>query len=240
MTLFWGVNPRPVTLHQHPTIQIILAPNGTFKTKNERGNWIDKSCLLIAPNYKHECNAENIEILAIDIDPESTLGDWMIKNYLYDTKITDFPFSSSGLLLKKINLENWEGVRNALEMSFRFEASHGTSPKDHRIEKVLDFIDENIDGVITTQTLMDVSHLSESRLLHLFKEQIGIPIRNYILWVRLKIVFAKILKGHSLTTAAMDAGFSDQAHMTRTFTKTIGLPPSIFTKNSKFIQVFLQ
>jgi AraC-like DNA-binding protein len=81
--------------------------------------------------------------------------------------------------------------------------------------------------------------LSESRLLHLFKEQIGLPIRNYILWIRLKKVVELIANGESLTYAAHEAGFSDSAHLSKIFLKSIGINPSFLIKNSKFIQVFV-
>jgi len=84
---------------------------------------------------------------------------------------------------------------------------------------------------------MNVSYLSESRLLHLFKQEIGLPIRNYILWHRLQLAFKELSKGHSLTEVAYLTGFSDQSHLTRTFVKTIGATPSSLLKNSKFIQV---
>ena len=85
--------------------------------------------------------------------------------------------------------------------------------------------------------LTEVAYLSESRLLHLFKEEMGLPVRNYILWYKLKIVLEHILEGNALTTASYSAGFADQAHMTRTFTRMTGVPPSLLTKNSKFVQV---
>jgi len=94
--------------------------------------------------------------------------------------------------------------------------------------------------LIDTKTLMEIAHLSESRMLHLFKEKMGLPIRNYILWFRLKTVLLQILDGKSLTEAAYSAGFSDQAHMTRTCVKMLGIPPSQIIKNSKFVQVSIQ
>jgi AraC-like DNA-binding protein len=35
-----------------------------------------------------------------------------------------------------------------------------------------------------------------------------------------------IVNGHSLMEAAYGAGFSDPAHMSRTFTRMLGVPPS--------------
>lgn len=239
MIFFWGSNPKAVSEHRHPAIQLVLATQNSFSSKNENGEWVEKEGLLIAPNYFHECNAQNIHILTINIDPESILGEWVITHYLNEKKIIDFP--STSIEFEKIShkLENqqWEDIRVIIEDIFLFQKAYKPSQKDERIEKVLNFISKNIDNSITTKHLTEVALLSESRLLHLFKEKMGLPIRNYILWIRLKIVITQILEGQSLTKAAFEAGFSDQAHMTRTFIKMIGIAPSTFSKNSKFIQV---
>ncbi|UGT72315.1 helix-turn-helix domain-containing protein [Nocardia gipuzkoensis] len=64
------------------------------------------------------------------------------------------------------------------------------------------------------------------RLSHLFSEQMGIPLRRYILWLRLHIARTRALAGDDLTVAAQAAGFSDGADLTRTCRRAFGLPPS--------------
>lgn len=242
MRLFYGKNPRAVTEHSHPIVQFVLALEESFLSKNSSGHWIKKKGLVIAPNHFHECDANNIPILSIDIDPESNLGEWILINQLKNQKIVDYPFDTLAQvnieeLALNINNEDWAALRAKIEKTFFFQKTFEASQRDERIEKILNYISQQIHQDITTEKLVDVACLSESRLLHLFKEKMGLPIRNYILWYRLKIVMEEVLKGNSLTEASHLAGFADQAHMTRTFTKMTGIPPSILSKNSKFIQV---
>lgn len=242
MTVFWGSNPKAVTEHRHPTIQLVLASQDSFSSKNKKGEWEEKKGLLISPNYFHECNAKSVHIFSIDIDPESVLGEWILNNQLKNQKIIDFPLSSKEEinfedLSYKFRTKKWDEIRTTIENLFSFKYIHEPSKKDDRIQSVLDFISRNIDKTITTKDLTEVAYLSESRLLHLFKESMGLPIRNYILWYRLKIVLTQIMEGNTLTKAAFEAGFSDQAHMTRTCVNMLGVSPSTFSKNSKFIQV---
>lgn len=242
LRLFYGKNPRAITEHSHPIVQFVLATEESFLSKDEDGNWIKKKGLLIAPNHFHECDANNIPILSIDIDPESNLGEWILINQLKDQKIIDYPSDKFARIEAEalslcINNEDWKGLRALIEKTFFFQKTFEASQRDERIEKILQYISQQTHQDITTEKLVDVACLSESRLLHLFKEKMGLPIRNYILWYRLKIVMEEVLKGSSLTVASHLAGFADQAHMTRTFTKMTGIPPSILSKNSKFIQV---
>src|SRR5690606_10289226 len=68
--------------------------------------------------------------------------------------------------------------------------------------------------------------LSPSRLMHVFTESLGIPLRPYLAWVRLQRAAAAIVSGVPLAQAALAAGFADSAHMSRAFRSMLGLPPS--------------
>ena len=73
-------------------------------------------------------------------------------------------------------------------------------------------------------------HISPSRLIHLFREQVGVPIRRFTLWSRLRQVVRLAIDGATLTEAAHAAGFSDAAHMSNTFRQMFGFAPSaLFT-----------
>jgi AraC-like DNA-binding protein len=73
--------------------------------------------------------------------------------------------------------------------------------------------------------------LSASRLTHLFTSQVGIPLRRYVLWSRLRIAISRVQAGDDLTDAAHGAGFADSAHLTRTTRDMFGLPPSVLSRH---------
>ena len=241
--LFRGSNNRTVIEHKHPVIQFVVASNGEFMTRVQQTNkWIKKKGLLIKPNHPHQCDATNVPIISMDIEPDSAFGTAILANSFDNGPILDYPSEN----FKKIDFKNidclikaqhWNDVYNYLKDIFLLPNIQQVKNRDKRIDSVVVYIHENIQETLSTEKLMQVAYLSESRMLHMFKEQLGLPIRNYILWYRLKVAFEKAMKGSSLTSAAHMAGFSDQAHFTRTCTKMIGIPPSIITKNSKFVQV---
>ncbi|MFK7772476.1 MAG: helix-turn-helix domain-containing protein [Saprospiraceae bacterium] len=243
LSLFIGTNQRAISKHQHPLIQLIVGVDEPFLWKDDSGTWIEKKILLVSPNHSHECNATGQKVLIISIDPDSILGEFIKHQYLNVNSIIDFSFKQKEFdiinLMELIRKNNWDKIHQRIKTLFDFDSNISFSiKKDERIQSVLDYINNNIDSEINTKKLMEISYLSESRLLHLFKQLMGLPIRNYILWCRIQIAFYQILDGNSLTKTAYVAGFSDQAHLTRTFVKTIGLPPSAILKNSKFVQVF--
>jgi len=79
--------------------------------------------------------------------------------------------------------------------------------------------------------------LSESRLRHLFAEQIGMPPRHYVPWVRWMTAVQFAVQGEILTQPAHSAVFSDSAHLCRTFRRMYGITLSGLVKNSRFVQV---
>lgn len=72
--------------------------------------------------------------------------------------------------------------------------------------------------------------LSADRLSHLFSDKLGIPIKSYILWSRMRRAVGLIAQGEPLVSVAYDAGFSDSAHLTRTIKQFFGLTPSFIVK----------
>jgi AraC-like DNA-binding protein len=65
--------------------------------------------------------------------------------------------------------------------------------------------------------------------LHAFTESVGVPVRPYILWLRLQRAACDLVGGATVTSAAHRAGFSDAAHLTRTFRRMLGATPSKLT-----------
>ena len=75
--------------------------------------------------------------------------------------------------------------------------------------------------------------LSIPRLIQLFKQVTGTPIRRFRLWQRIFVTAEKLSTGLSLTDAAMEAGFSDYAHFSRTYRELSGGNPSDARNNTE-------
>jgi AraC family transcriptional regulator of arabinose operon len=69
--------------------------------------------------------------------------------------------------------------------------------------------------------------LSTSRLRVLCRQQLGVPFAKLVLWRKVRRACASMNAGHGLAQAAADAGFADQAHLTRTMSEVLGLTPGV-------------
>ncbi|MFZ5608671.1 MAG: helix-turn-helix transcriptional regulator [Pseudomonadota bacterium] len=99
-------------------------------------------------------------------------------------------------------------------------------PLDLRITRVMRHIRAHPAEKFSHQALAAIAALSASRLSHLFKAQVGVSLRRYILWARIRHAITLAQSGNSLLACAHEAGFSDSAHFTRTFRAMFGMAPS--------------
>ncbi|GAA2422813.1 helix-turn-helix domain-containing protein [Mycolicibacterium llatzerense] len=94
---------------------------------------------------------------------------------------------------------------------------------DPRIELVAKQIRDDPTHVESAGDLAAAVGLSESRFLHLFRQETGSSLRRYRLWSRLTRAGAEIAAGQSLTVAAVEAGFTSPSHLSDRFKSTFGL-----------------
>ena len=96
---------------------------------------------------------------------------------------------------------------------------------DETIDRVLNYINNNIADDLSIEKLASVFFLSKYYLMHKFKHHTGCSIHNYVLQKRLIIANHLIKVGHSVMTACMESGFHDYSNFTRAFKKRYGMPP---------------
>jgi AraC-like DNA-binding protein len=94
---------------------------------------------------------------------------------------------------------------------------------DPRIELAAKQIRDDPATALSAAELAASVGLSESRFLHLFRQEIGSSLRRYRLWSRLMRAGAEIAAGADLTTAAVQAGFASPSHLADRFKTTFGL-----------------
>lgn len=106
---------------------------------------------------------------------------------------------------------------------------------DRRIADAIERVRSAIDQPIRLQQLADSINVSASWLSHQFSREIGVPLRRYVLWQRVRRAVEIALQGATLTEAAHSAGFSDAAHLSRTFRRTFGISPSLLFEHRERI-----
>lgn len=110
---------------------------------------------------------------------------------------------------------------------------------DERVVHVARLIRQSIFDGLTLGELADAVQLSSSRLEKLFKEQAGLPITQYRMRYRLFLASILMAAGQSMTDAALCAGFSNSAHLSRSYRALNGMTPSDVFARPPFVETVI-
>jgi AraC-like DNA-binding protein len=113
----------------------------------------------------------------------------------------------------------------------RRHASGPVAPADERVLRVIDVLAQNLEERTPLDELADLTLLSPGRLTHLFTREVGLPIKQYMVWLRLVATLRSFASGRQLGYLAHAAGFPDQAAFARTYRKTWGRTPGSFRQS---------
>jgi AraC-like DNA-binding protein len=225
--IVWGPGHASVE-HRHHSVQLVMAVQGILRIRGGAEEaWIECGAALVRADAPHEVDALGAMVLIAFVDPESQLGAALsgrIKGDISPVGTRELAqwrrAVGAGSVLSDSRIGAW--VRDSL--------LNGAAPvKIHpRVSRVLRYLraQPGVLGDVSLATLAAVAGLSESRLMHVFTESLGVAVRPYILWLRVQRACGELLGGASATKAALEAGFSDAAHLTRTFRRMLGITPT--------------
>ncbi len=213
--------------HSHHCVQLVMVMRGTLRIRTgSRDKWRTCGAALVRPDAFHEVDAPRGSTLLIGfVDMEGVLGAALAE--IIHSDILSIPAKqvtqwrvALGPNLNEASVERW----------VRRDLLNGRRPvKIHpRVNRVLKHVRERLGrgADFSLKTLAAVSGLSPSRFMHVFTESVGVPLRPYILWLRLQRGACELMNGATATEAAQIAGFSDGAHLTRTFRRMLGTTPT--------------
>ena len=218
--------------HEHFAIQLAFNFEAPFQLSIDGSEEREFFFFIIPAHVPHRLVSSAGKHLSILIDPLSVLGRKL--NVLFDDQRSFMSFNRA--VLGRIYPDLYTLLAG-------FETVHFLSTAVARIDHLISelpesSLDERIQDAIArckinggknlgTRDLAGWTSLSESRARHLFKEETGVPFTQYLKWLKvMAAVKHACATGSSLTETAHMAGFSDSAHLSRTFKAMFGLAPS--------------
>lgn len=148
--------------HRHQRVQLVLAMEGKLLVrKRPQDEWAKCSGVLVRPGAVHEIDARDGTILIALVDAESELGAALSERLDGDVSC-----------LGARQVASWRAVLGPVPSESRVESwVKQLLPRSRRVSK----IHPRVNRV-----------LSASRFMHVFTESVGVPLRPYILWLRLQ------------------------------------------------------
>ncbi|NWB30019.1 AraC family transcriptional regulator [Pseudomonas gingeri] len=233
------------TLHRHDTYAIGRTLSGvqSFKYRGSQRHSLPGGTMVLHPDEVHDGEAgtrDGFKYRMIYLQPsliQSALGG------------RPLPFVPGGLsadprlrVATEALLQSMDNALDPLEeqdaifdLAQALNAVCGAPSKRRSFdylaaERAREFIHGSLDRTVTLDELAEHSGRDRWNLCRDFRLLFGTSPYRYLSMRRLDLVRSLLVQGHSLTEAALMAGFTDQSHMTRQFRTTFGLAPGHWQK----------
>lgn len=103
-----------------------------------------------------------------------------------------------------------------------------------QIKPAIDYIRQHFSEQLTLDEIAHSAHLSISRLSHIFKEQTGVTLIDYVTNVRIEHAKEMLISTNkNCTEICFDTGFNNQSYFTRTFKEITSVTPRQFREMNR-------
>ena len=235
----------PAIPHAHHALQVCIGLSGPIPLRTGRGaRWREYDAAVIPSNQPHESQyVPGTSIATLWFEPDGAPAQRLAQSAGAAATIAPVRRAQLADLVPRL-LDCWRAEPDAaraaalLDCVVEAVAPNQLSPRviDPRVIRAREVLASAPDRRTSLARVAQTVSLSPSRLAHLFRQEVGLPVRRYLLWLRLRDAIGALAVGASITEAAHAAGFADGAHFSRTFHRMLGFTPSAALRISKFVQ----
>lgn len=232
------MNYKNPSVHNHLAKHLIFSLEDSFYCiiNNVR---FECSGICINSNVTHTIQTKNVGILVLLFDKTSNFSSELDKLYLQGK---DYVIMNKDIIneVREAYLrfkDDYEKLDNEIINICNINNKKKTT-YDKRIIDVLNVISE-CEGIYkeTFLRLREVSMLSESRLSHLFKNEVGVSLSSFLVYEKLRKTFLYIEEGENITSAAIRAGFNSSAHCAAVCKRMFGISFTEFLQNNRIASI---
>jgi AraC family transcriptional regulator len=229
-------------LHAHHAVQVCLPLSGPVRLRSApEERWRSYDGAVIPSDVQHESDMPVARLATLWLDGETPEARRLVDPGQH--AIVAIPSSKLRAIVPQLragwnDVHDGEQVMRLLERVVRVLApcERPSGSLDLRVGRARALIQSAPTRRLRISDVAAAVSLSPSRLRHLLRPHLGLPIRRYLLWLRLRDALREIARGATTTEAAHAAGFADAPHLDRTFRRMLGFTPSAALRVSHFVQ----
>ena len=220
------------TEHRHMAAHIIVSLEGSMKVLRDGAEYLCGG-VIIPAGVSHAVKTEGNAVLVFLYDCTTDVARQIKVMHLLSEACCNEISMLYAELERSGNYDRFEkGVLRQVGMT-----DTGCGIMDERIRSAMQYIRTRLPERISCGEVADGVHLSQGRFSHLFREQVGMTFASYLIYQRIMYVYAEVLRGRTITDAALDAGFSSSSHFADINRRVFGLSASGITRDLIFCKV---
>lgn len=214
----------PADEHAHNAVQLVWSLDGTFKAR-VGGRLRERRALLIPSATRHALDASGCIIALLLVESHGARGG-ALDAAARAARHRDVIETLANLSFPSPDVAPQGADALCESLLAALGVATSSAPITAITRRAINYIERHLDGVPRVTDVARALAVSPTRVTHVFSSEVGIPFRRFVLWTRIKAAVAAHRAGRDLTAAAIEAGFSDAAHFSRTFRSMFGLSPS--------------
>jgi AraC-like DNA-binding protein len=117
---------------------------------------------------------------------------------------------------------------------------HGSVPRSGQerryAEIARDYLKSHYTENVSLADLTSITNLSPFHLLRVFSRRVGCPPHEFQTQLRIAHARKLLREGRPISGVALETGFFDQSHFSRHFKRIVGIPPGLYSSQSKIVQ----
>jgi AraC-like DNA-binding protein len=208
---------------------IYLAQGAPLQIRLADDRWQTCDLAVVPPYQPHRITCDARLIVDVIIEPE-TVEPASLPPFLRNVAgaILDAGSVLRQLRKAQARLEVHDGVLPADDDLFDEIVFGAPLPRrclDDRIFRALSELDRRIGEQVSAEELANLLQLSFSRFIHLFKDEVGVPLRTFQNWKRARSLLNYVTQDANLADIAQQTGYPDAAHFSHSIRRVFGLQP---------------
>ena len=239
--------------HFHATFSIGVNKEGvSIYTNSDKNYTLDKNMISIMnPNAVHSCNScsevlNEYYMMYLDKDwckdIQKSINDEVeefvhVKEHILEDKnayeeflnLCEYLFSQNSYLDKEDEL-----IKFLMKFFSLYIEQDTDEVVESKFEEIVAYLDENYTENISLDELSQMFDLNSFYIIRLFKSQMNLTPRSYLLNVKINRAKEFLKKGYSIVDTALECGFFDQSHFHKNFVKIVATTPNEYRLN--FVQ----
>ena len=233
----------PSTLHAHHAVQVCISLSEALRFRSSlRAPWRGHGGAIIPSDVPHQTDPVVPLLATFWVDAETPEARGLVGSRAART-ILPIELSQLRVLVPRLRACSEDGYDSRQAASLLDETidilaprREPSPPADPRVARAQELLRSAPMRRLALADLAAAVSLSPSRVAHLLRAHLGLPVRRYLLWLRLRDALREMAGGATITQAAHAAGFADAPNLDRTFRRMLGFTPSAALRSSQFVQ----
>lgn len=216
--------------HRHHALQLCIALEASVQVALAGAEPRLFGGILIGANVEHRVGGRG-EVVALYYVEASSEDGQALASYLAGARVRSLPPGVRAVLRRAAKRDQPGGPdflaewRVSVAMALGLPRP-GLRGGDREVVRTIQALEGAFPRAIPIGELARLVGLRQRALSARFRGETGMSIRAFVLWLRLKAAVNCMADGRNLTDAAYAGGFSDGAHLSRTFAHMFGVAPS--------------